>query len=108
MTLLLPLNNKTFQCIHFTCVASSGLDIHDGSSPVLVKNVYKRDTSRSIGAGAGAGLKFDIVKVKGRAEAEVEELGDTEVISVTEDSDEVAVVAEIMRSVTFSTSTFLF
>ena len=90
--------------------AFSGLDIHDGSSPVLVKNVYKRDTSRSIGAGAGAGagLKFDIVKVKGRAEAEVEELGDTEVISVTEDSDEVAVVAEIMRSVTFSTSTFLF
>ena len=91
--------------------AFSGLDIHDGSSPVLVKNVYKRDTSRSIGAGAGAGagagLKFDIVKVKGRAEAEVEELGDTEVISVTEDSDEVAVVAEIMRSVTFSTSTFL-
>ena len=76
---------------------SSGLDIHDGSSPVLVKNVYKRDTSRSIGAGAG--LKFDIVKVKGRTEAEVEELGDTEVISVTEDSDEVAVVAEIMRSV---------
>ena len=70
--------------------------------------MYKRDTSRSIGAGAGAGLKFDIVKVKGRAEAEVEELGDTEVISVTEDSDEVAVVAEIMRSVTFSTSTFLF
>ena len=75
------------------------MDIHDGSSPVLVKNVYKRDTSRSIGAGAGAGLKFDIVKVKGRTEAEVEELGDTEVISVTEDSDEVAVVAEIMRSV---------
>ena len=80
-------------------LVSSGLDIHDGSSPVLVKNVYKRDTSRSIGAGAGAGLKFDIVKVKGRTEAEVEELGDTEVISVTEDSDEVAVVAEIMRSV---------
>ena len=78
-------------------LASSGLDIHDGSSPVLVKNVYKRDTSRSIGAGAG--LKFDIVKVMGRTEAEVEDLGDTEVISVTEDSDEVAVVAEIMRSV---------
>ena len=38
-----------------------GLDIHNGCSPVLVKNSYK--FSGGAGAVASSGLKFDVVKV---------------------------------------------
>ena len=38
-----------------------GLDIHNGCSPVLVKNRYK--FSGGAGAVASSGLKFDVVKV---------------------------------------------
>ena len=77
----------------------SGLDIHNGCSPVLVRNVYKF-SGGNISPGAGAdtspGLKYDVVKVR---EEDRENLTDTEVITITENCHEAAVVEEIMRLV---------
>ena len=82
-----------------------GLDIHNGCSPVLVKNIYKFSGGRiSGGAGAdtGPGLKFDVVKVRGREEDREEDresITDTELITITENTHEETVVEEIMRLV---------
>ena len=77
----------------------SGLDIHNGCSPVLVRNVYKFSGGNiSPGAETSPGLKYDVVKVRGREE-DRENITDTEVITITENCHEEAVVEEIMRLV---------
>ena len=86
---------------HFTLLFPPGLDIHNGCSPVLVKNIYKF-SGGNISGGAGAdtrpGLKFDVVKVRGREE-DRESITDTEVITIIENINEESVVEEIMRFV---------
>lgn len=68
---------------------SNGLEIANGCSPVLVKNVYKCDKI----SGVESGLKFDFLKVKGEG---CENMSDDS-ITVTEESDETLVVEELMR-----------
>ena len=64
-----------------------------------MRNIYKF-SGGNISPGAGAdtspGLKYDVVKVR---EEDRENLTDTEVITITENCHEAAVVEEIMRLV---------
>ena len=66
-----------------------------------MKNIYKfsgGNISSGVGVEASPSLKFDVVKVRGREE-DRENLSDTEVITITENCHEDAVVEEIMRFV---------
>ena len=64
-----------------------------------MRNIYKF-SGGNISPGAGSetspGLKYDVVKVR---EEDRENLTDTEVITITENCHETAVVEEIMRLV---------
>ena len=64
-----------------------------------MRNVYKFSGGNiSPGAETSPGLKYDVVKVRGREE-DRENITDTEVITITENCHEEAVVEEIMRLV---------
>ena len=70
---------------------SHGLDVHQGCSPVLERNVYKRDES----SGQQPGINFDIVRVAGRS-GESEEQSD-QVITISQEEEEESVAQQISR-----------
>ena len=71
---------------------SNGLDIHQGCSPGLAGNLYRRDEN----TGEKSRINFDIVRVGARTE-EREEQGE-QVITVTEETEEQVVVEQMVRS----------
>ena len=74
---------------------SHGLDIHQGCSPRLQGNVYRREET----GGQQAGINFDIVRVGGRAEDREDREDQVEqVVTVTEETEEETVVERLVRS----------
>ena len=106
------LERNTFQCVVISigmvmegaggqitgntfCYLSHGLDIHQGCSPGLLGNVYRRDET----AGQQDRINFDIVRVGGRPEDREDQAEQAEqVITITEDTEELTLVERLMRS----------
>ena len=79
------INNNTFLYM------SNGLDVHQGCSPVLARNVYRRDKS----SGQQPGINFDIVRVRGRP-GESEEQTE-QVVTISQAEQEQSLAEQISR-----------
>ena len=82
---VLDIINNTFQYI------SHGLDVHQGCSPVVERNVYRRDES----SGQQPGIHFDIVRVAGRS-GESEEQSE-QVITISREEEEQGLAQQISK-----------